>query len=207
LPFGSKILGQIGANFLPALFAAKDVWQATLTARELFAATEMQHFNCSQKPFSKLLTQEFSSNPEDLIRQCELLAYTAPVLLADTDALSMHWSLETRVPFLNQSFVQSCFALPASDLITRRWQTKPALCAAVASLVPAAILQRPKAGFVLPMGHWLLTGLSQELAALCQSSLCEKSFVTSLIGQLKQEPWAWRKAWGLLVLERWLKSI
>jgi asparagine synthase (glutamine-hydrolysing) len=75
-------------------------------------------------------------------------------LLMKQDQMSMAASIESRVPFLDDSIVEHVAALP-SRLKLRGWQTKAVMRAAVAEFIPKAILTRKKMGFPVPVGGWL----------------------------------------------------
>jgi asparagine synthase (glutamine-hydrolysing) len=130
----------------------------------------------------------------------ELFGYTEPMLLRDTDAMSMSCGLEIRVPFLDHRIVE--FAL----LTAQRFQRpgKFLLRAACSDLFPPGYLNRPKQGFALPMRDWMLG----PLLPLCQNRLqClrDSGFLNS--GWLDNQ-WAsfvaghlnWPRAWSLVVL-------
>ena len=78
-------------------------------------------------------------------------------LLMKQDQMSMAASIESRVPFLDDQLVEHVVALPSAFKV-RGWQTKAILRAAVADLVPAAIIARRKMGFPVPVGSWLKGG-------------------------------------------------
>jgi len=74
-------------------------------------------------------------------------------LLMKQDQMSMAASIESRVPYLDHTFVERIAAMPAS-LKLRGWQTKAVLRAALRDLVPPAILSRRKMGFPVPLARW-----------------------------------------------------
>ena len=63
-------------------------------------------------------------------------------------------SLEGRAPFLSTALVDVALRLPEAQRMTGT-QTKIALREAAAVLLPKAIVQRKKHGFILPMAKWL----------------------------------------------------
>jgi asparagine synthase (glutamine-hydrolysing) len=75
-------------------------------------------------------------------------------LLVKFDRMSMAHSLEGRAPYLNPQLVEPALSLPQSqkmDMLT----SKIALRRVASRWLPREILDRPKQGFVLPMGRWL----------------------------------------------------
>lgn len=75
-------------------------------------------------------------------------------LLKWTDHNSMHFSIESRVPFLDHSFVEATLALPGHAII-KGGMTKSILRRSLYGLVPDAILERrDKIGFGTPEDEW-----------------------------------------------------
>jgi asparagine synthase (glutamine-hydrolysing) len=75
-------------------------------------------------------------------------------LLVKFDRMAMAHSLEGRAPFLSAPLVEAGLRLPAAE--KRKGATgKVALRRIARRWLPPAILERPKQGFVLPMGRWL----------------------------------------------------
>jgi asparagine synthase (glutamine-hydrolysing) len=78
-----------------------------------------------------------------------------PGLLHYQDRMSMAFSLESRVPFLDYRLVRFCFTLPYGSKI-RQGMTKAILRDAVAGIVPETIRSRKdKMGFPAPLSGWI----------------------------------------------------
>jgi asparagine synthase (glutamine-hydrolysing) len=75
-------------------------------------------------------------------------------LLLLTDKMTMATSLECRVPLLDHELVELAARMPARFKIRGR-ELKHVLKRALAGLVPADILHRPKRGFGAPLGAWI----------------------------------------------------
>jgi len=75
---------------------------------------------------------------------------TLPALLRYEDGNSMHFSIESRVPFCTPDLAQFALSLPPHYLVADDGDTKSVFRAAVADLVPEAILRREKVGFAVP---------------------------------------------------------
>jgi len=91
-------------------------------------------------------------------------------LLKWTDLNSMHFSIESRVPFLDHRLVERTLALPPS-LVVRDGYTKYILRQAMAGIVPSSILaRRDKIGFGTPEGEWFKTPAFQGLVDAALSS-------------------------------------
>jgi asparagine synthase (glutamine-hydrolysing) len=75
-------------------------------------------------------------------------------LLTKADRMSMHHSLELRVPFLDPAVAELALALPTAAKV-RGTQKKRVLRAAAAPLVPEEIVRGRKRGFSIPAAAWL----------------------------------------------------
>ena len=78
-------------------------------------------------------------------------------LLMKQDQMSMAASIESRVPFLDHRLVEYAWRLSPDHKLSG-FTTKRILRDAIADVVPASILTRPKAGFPVPFGKWLQAG-------------------------------------------------
>ena len=68
----------------------------------------------------------------------------------------MHFSVESRVPFLTTDLADFLLTLPEHYLIANNGETKSILRAALRGIVPDAILdRRDKIGFATPERQWL----------------------------------------------------
>lgn len=75
-------------------------------------------------------------------------------VLAFADRLSMAHGVEARPPFLDPELMRYADALPGA-LKIRRGRVKHILKEAVKDLLPEALLNRPKEGFILPVNAWM----------------------------------------------------
>jgi asparagine synthase (glutamine-hydrolysing) len=89
----------------------------------------------------------------DRLLYADLKTYLVELLMKQ-DQMSMAASIESRVPFLDHQLVEFAAALPPR-LKLRGFTTKWVLREAVRSILPAAILSRPKMGFPVPFGVWM----------------------------------------------------
>jgi len=76
-------------------------------------------------------------------------------LLRFEDGNSMHFSIESRVPFCNPRIAELALALPEDYLLNAAGETKRVLRSAAEGVVPETILRREKFGFYAPDRRWL----------------------------------------------------
>ncbi len=131
--------------------------------------------------------------------------YLGEGVLTKVDRASMLHSVEVRSPFLDPTLIGVCATLPRGVRLRTR-ETKRILRRAVADLLPADILARPKKGFGTPLGPWLrgpcaglLRGLEDQLAGLCTPAEVRRVCREHHDGTADHR----RRLWSLLVLARW----
>lgn len=84
-------------------------------------------------------------------------------LLRHADRNSMHFSLESRVPFLNVDIAEFALRLPEEFLVSPDGTTKSVFRAAMRGIVPDEILdRRDKIGFTAPDASWLRSILADR---------------------------------------------
>jgi len=84
----------------------------------------------------------------------DLATWLPDDLLVKFDRISMAHSLEGRAPYLAPAVVEMGLSLPSAQKIDGAIN-KVALRRVATRWLPPEILERPKQGFVLPMGKWL----------------------------------------------------
>ncbi|MBW0018185.1 MAG: asparagine synthase (glutamine-hydrolyzing) [Mycobacterium sp.] len=102
-------------------------------------------------------------DPVARMQHIDLFTWLRGDILVKADKMTMANSLELRVPFLDPEVFAVASRLPVDAKITRT-TTKYALRRALAPIVPAHVLNRPKLGFPVPIRHWLRTGELMEWA-------------------------------------------
>ena len=139
----------------------------------------------------------------------DTLTYLPGDILAKVDRATMAVGLEARAPLLDHRVLAFAWSLPLAMKI-RGGSLKWLLRQVAHTYVPKTLLQRPKAGFSLPIGDWL-RGPMRDWAEsrLDHKSLNEGGFFEPDIIRLR---WAehlsgrqnWHSAlWPILVFEDW----
>jgi asparagine synthase (glutamine-hydrolysing) len=98
-----------------------------------------------------------SSQLDDMAQRMMLLdglTYLPDDILTKVDRAAMAVGLETRVPLLDHRVTEFAWRLPTSMKI-RDGETKWALRRILYKHVPRELIERPKAGFGIPVGQWL----------------------------------------------------
>ncbi|MEO5717984.1 MAG: asparagine synthase (glutamine-hydrolyzing) [Chthoniobacterales bacterium] len=148
--------------------------------------------------------------PDDFARisWTELTGYMRRMLLRDSDQMSMAVSLELRVPFLDHELVEYTLGLPAAE--KKRYRgTKGLLVEACRDLLPPAVYQRPKAGFVLPMQKWmegpLVPFVQNGLREIVQHRLLPEDFVADAEERFRHGRLHWTRLWSMVVLGHFVR--
>jgi asparagine synthase (glutamine-hydrolysing) len=147
----------------------------------------------------------------DRLLYADLKTYLVELLMKQ-DQMSMAASIESRVPFLDHKLVEFAASLPPR-LKLRGFTTKWILREAVRSVLPAAILTRPKMGFPVPFGVWMRGGWSGVARDVLldtrsrQRGIIEPAGVERLIAAHQSGAADGADAiWSLLNLELWYRT-
>lgn len=140
------------------------------------------------------------------ISWAEIYGYMIPMLLRDSDQMSMSLGLEIRVPFLDHHLVEEVLKIPQK--YKRGHGAKPLLIDAFRSDLPREVYDRPKQGFVLPMGIWM----KGHLAEFTEEGILAAADLLGLSEPLRQKEIFikgqshWTRLWMWSVLGHWLLS-
>ena len=137
--------------------------------------------------------------------------YLVDDILVKVDRATMSASLEGRVPFLDPNLFELAWRLPESVRVRGR-EGKWALRQLLYRYVSRSIVDRPKAGFALPIGAWLRGPLREwaeshlSESALGRSGLVDTPRIRDVwkrhLGGSAEE----QRLWAVLMLQTWLEA-
>ncbi len=168
-----------------------------LPTRSLFAPTDIAdilHIDISYiyRLISNLWEEYNSSHItllDDKISFFEMNLYMKNQLLRDADIFGMANSIEIRVPFLDRDLVDYLQRVEPNHKYDKM-TNKILLADATRSLLPREIIDRPKAGFVLPFEKWLRSDIDRfDMGQGVRDDF--------LHGRL-----SWSRAWADIVLKK-----
>jgi asparagine synthase (glutamine-hydrolysing) len=148
-------------------------------------------------------------DPLDRMTLADSLSYLTDDILQKVDRAAMSVSLETRVPFLDKDLVEFSTRVPPSMKIRDgrgKWLVRQVLY----KHVPAALIDRPKTGFSIPLDEWLrgpLKSWAGDLLAperLRRQGLFNAERVQLVLGQHmngRRNHGYW--LWNVLMVQAW----
>lgn len=216
--------GHFGAN--PGLvreLAALEPWQWRLTygafmeREKATLLTAETRTRLSPYPTDAWLREVWQRCPpgNDALNRllwCDIHTLLPNEVLYFNDLLSMAHGLEVRTPFLDYRLVEFACGLPGT-LKIKGLVLKYLLRKVAARHLPAAIIERPKEGFVLPKHVWLREGLAPLLHKLLSPARLRAHgiFDPAATERLKTEFLAGNdrltfRVWTIMVLQAWLDA-
>lgn len=149
-----------------------------------------------------------TSDYMDVARKLEVDIHLQRILLK-VDRASMYHSLEVRVPLLSNGVLDASNTYNYSDCIINgqgKWNLKSSLI----KKTTAALVNKPKKGFIIPIGEWMRGSLKKEvtekilnmpgnISSMFNSPQIEKVLQNHMDGH---NDWSWF-LWALYSLVRW----
>ena len=142
----------------------------------------------------------------------DLTIYSLPALLRYEDKNSMAFSVESRLPYLDQELVEWILRLPCDAIIRDGW-SRSILRRGLSGVIPEKIRKRRwKVGFTTPEMRWI-KALRATFVSLFQSpafqsrpywdgSKVVEHFISACAGRVEESPFFWRAA----NVELWLRA-
>jgi asparagine synthase (glutamine-hydrolysing) len=143
---------------------------------------------------------------------CDAVSYLPDDILAKVDRASMAVALETRVPFLDHRVAEVAARIPL-EMKVRNGSGKHIVRKLLHGLVPKELVDRPKAGFAIPVGEWIkgpLRTWAEDLLdpglirsqGWLDADIVQKRWRQHLSGQRDSTP----ALWALLMFQAWLTA-
>jgi asparagine synthase (glutamine-hydrolysing) len=146
------------------------------------------------------------------IMYCDAVTYLPDDILCKVDRASMAVSLETRVPFLDHRVAELAARIPLSMKI-RDGRGKSVVRKLLHGLVPRDLVERPKAGFAIPVGEWIKGPLRLWAEDLIDARGLRQAgwFDPELVRRRWDDHLSGRRdsteaLWAILMFQAWLKE-
>jgi asparagine synthase (glutamine-hydrolysing) len=199
---GLLALGRLLPNFM-------QMWAIRLADSDLYPGwLNASWFEAHRvKPAIRLHGRGANAFREELILAIKEL--TLPQLLRYEDGSSMHFSIESRVPFCTPRIAELALSLPEEHLMSADGETKRVLRSAAEGLVPEPIIRREKLGFHAPDRLWLRSarGFVDELLqdyAPRNAPFLDHEGCRKMIDEALRSDGYWPPhVWGILGLLAW----
>ena len=183
--------------------------RAELLAPDLLASIEL---DAPAALYRRALEPAAAADPLHRALFADLKLYLPGDLLTLTDRMSMAHALEVRVPYLDHRLLEYAATIPPR-LKLKGMERKYLLKRAVADLLPAAVLDRRKMGFSVPLTVWFRAELRSFVEdVLAESAVREVGvFHYPAVRRLLDEHFTLRanhdnQIWALLTFMLWHRA-
>jgi asparagine synthase (glutamine-hydrolysing) len=193
------------AQMLSGRLGVRDIYRAS--SEEWYGALPLVGSPMPASPVDEIVPAR--SSAEEQMMQWDMAGYLTDDILVKVDRASMASSLEVRVPLLDHRVIEAAWSMPLAFKKHGRVGKRP-LRRLLSRYVPDSLIERPKAGFAVPVGTWLRTELRdwaedllsvQSIAASAQLDAVDirRHWAQHLAGS---HDWT-GSLWGVLMLQAW----
>ncbi|MFN3793373.1 MAG: asparagine synthase (glutamine-hydrolyzing) [Chitinophagaceae bacterium] len=142
----------------------------------------------------------------------DTISYLPDDILVKVDRAAMYYSLETRVPMLNQRVFEYAWSLPMNFKVNNS-SGKLILKDILSRYIPKSIFQRPKMGFGIPIDNWLKGDLKDWMTDLLSYDMLKKFQILNpdIVSKLAQNYLDGKggtgyQLWNFVILQSWLNK-
>ena len=209
---GDDLLGLYQTSY--ALFTREA--QSRLASTRVQAAQRAQDFGLPAEVARAWRDRIEGSGILHAISLLELSSFVGERLLRDTDAASMAVSLEARVPLLDWALCEKVAGMDPARRFSPPGKKRLLRDLALERLerLDPTIFDRPKSGFVLPIGEWARRRLQPEMERLLSdvSLISRAGLRPETVRTLWQSYVAgrpglyWSRVWSIYALLSWCQS-
>ena len=209
-----------GYHWYPPMMGSQDAvtdYRNAFCDRTHSEFLEIVHEKYRDKDFSTdFIEDQFSlpgaKNPAD-----KALRMDTTIMLVDdpvkrVDNMTMAWSLEARVPFLDHELVELAARIPAEYKIGQGG--KHILKEAARSIIPSEVIDRPKGYFPVPALKYIQGEYLDFVTGIVKSDMCQtrgiiqNEYIDMLLESPKDHitPLRGSKLWQVVLLEFWMQQ-
>jgi asparagine synthase (glutamine-hydrolysing) len=167
------------------------------------------HDNDPYEPIHQFWEGRPSQNSSSELQDFYIKFYLEGDILVKTDRASMAHALEVRSPLLDDELSSVIRSMP-QNLKLRHGKTKYLFKNVMRRFLPAAIVDRPKKGFGIPVAHWIRGDLKKNFEEalgydrIKQQGLFNPQVVQRLLKEHQSGQRDNRKQlWTLYVFQKW----
>ncbi len=178
---------------------------------------EIVHEKYRDKDFSSQFIESQFSTPGAKHPADKALRMDTTIMLVDdpvkrVDNMTMAWSLEARVPFLDHELVELAAKIPAEYKIGQGG--KHILKEAARSIIPSEVIDRPKGYFPVPALKYIQGKYLDFVTGVVKSDVCQtrgiirNEYIDMLLESPKDHitPLRGSKLWQVALLEFWMQQ-
>lgn len=192
------------------LLAAGDDASANLRLISIWQDPDLLLRGTANGTDSAMASPSWSATAAEALMLQDTLTYLPDDILVKVDRAAMGCSLETRAPLLSHEVFTAAWRLQPSQKM-QDGKGKLPLRAVLQRYVPSELVDRPKAGFAVPIGAWLRGPLRDWAEALLAEDRLRRDGLLN-VAPIRQ---AWQEhldghadnsaqLWVILMLQAWL---
>ncbi|MAV82975.1 MAG: asparagine synthase (glutamine-hydrolyzing) [Pelagibacteraceae bacterium] len=150
---------------------------------------------------------------EEKMMIADFFTYLPDDILCKVDRATMHYSLESRAPFLNKSLIENSFDIPLKYKINKG-NSKIILRNLLKKYIPEKLIDKPKKGFGVPIGKMMRGSLKSWTNDILSKNRCSKHgfFDFNIVENEKNNHFNnitnnQYKLWSLIQFNEWFHNV